>query len=63
MSGLFHELPIELLQFGILDGIYQTIRGVPRSTTANAHASNATHPSMNQIARDLRAQQVSNGTF
>lgn len=45
-----------------LDGIYQTIRGVPRQTSS-AHAANTAHPSMNQIARDLRAQQVSNGTF
>ncbi|MEI8255532.1 MAG: hypothetical protein WCJ30_07645, partial [Deltaproteobacteria bacterium] len=45
-----------------LDGLYQTIRGVPREGAA-AHASNGAHPGANQMARDLRAQQIANGTF
>jgi hypothetical protein len=44
-----------------LDGIYQSIRGVPRS---GAHASNNTRPgSMNAIAQQVRANALQNGTF
>ncbi len=45
-----------------LDGIYQSIRGVPRER-AGAHASNTAHPGANQLARDLRAERMANGTF
>ena len=44
-----------------LDGIYQTIVGTPR-TTAGTHAARR-QPGANQVAQNLREQQLLQGTF